>query len=241
MGVYLNSKAAYILYKKETGQPYFVDKTRMLEDLFSLIEQGNNQICITRPRRFGKTVMANMIAAFFSKGCDADDIFRKLQISESRDYRLYLNQYSVIHIALDKLPRRCGSYQEYIGRIESILIKDIRAAYPDMEVDESAAVWDILLGLNAAEDTAQFIFVLDEWDFIFHQDFVKEEDKKDYLSFLQNLLKDMPYVAFVYMTGILPIAKYSSGSELNMFVELAMADERKAVCAPFPWQDGGSL
>ena len=69
--------------------------------------------------------------------------------------------------------------------------------------------------------------MLDEWDYIFHQSFVSEEDKGVYLSFLQNLLKDMPYVVFTYMTGILPIAKYSSGSELNMFTEYTMATEEK--------------
>ena len=74
MGVYLNSKNAYAMYKKESLQPYFVDKSQMLEELFPLIKNGNNQICITRPRRFGKTVMANMISSFFSKGCDADDV-----------------------------------------------------------------------------------------------------------------------------------------------------------------------
>lgn len=71
------------------------------------------------------------------------------------------------------------------------------------------------------------MFILDEWDYIFHQDYVTDEDKKEYLSFLQNLLKDMPYVVFTYMTGILPIAKYSSGSELNMFLEYTMAAEEK--------------
>ena len=65
MGVYLDSKTAYTLYKSETEKPYFVDKTKMLEELFPLVQTGNNHICITRPRRFGKTVMANMIAAFF--------------------------------------------------------------------------------------------------------------------------------------------------------------------------------
>ena len=65
MGVYLDSKTAYTLYKSETEKPYFVDKTRILTELFPSVRTGNNHICITRPRRFGKTVMANMIAAFF--------------------------------------------------------------------------------------------------------------------------------------------------------------------------------
>lgn len=223
MGVYLNSRTAYTLYKKETEQPYFVDKTQMLQELFPLVKQGNNQICITRPRRLGKTVMANMISSFFSKGCDAGDIFRKLQISKIDEYEQYQNQYSVIHISFNKLPRQCDSYREYINRIERILIKDLKEAYPEVEVDETEAVWDVLMSIYAINDTAQFIFILDEWDFIFHQDFVTNEDKKEYLSFLRDLLKDMPYVVFAYMTGILPIAKYSSGSELNMFVEFTMA------------------
>ena len=223
MGVYLNSKNAYTMYKKESLQPYFVDKSQMLEELFPLIKNGNNQICITRPRRFGKTVMANMISSFFSKGCDADDVFRDLYISKCKDCCHYMNQYSVIHIAFNKLPKRCTSYQEYIDRIERILIQDLQSEYPDFKINASDAVWDVLLSIYSLDDTAQFIFVLDEWDFIFHQDFVSDTDKKAYLSFLRDLLKDMPYVIFTYMTGILPIAKYSSGSELNMFAEFTMA------------------
>lgn len=67
MGMYLNSRAPYTLYQNETRKPYFVDKTRMLEMLFPFVEAGGDCICITRPRRFGKTVMANMIASFFQK------------------------------------------------------------------------------------------------------------------------------------------------------------------------------
>ncbi len=169
MGIYLNSRSAYALYKSETEKPYFVDKTKMLEELFPLVQTGNNHICITRPRRFGKTVMANMISSFFSNACDAQDVFRPLWIAQA----------------------------------------------------------EALLELYAEEDTAQFIFVLDEWDFIFHQNFITENDKRKYLTFLRNLLKDRPYVRLAYMTGILPIAKYSSGSELNMFSEFTMASEER--------------
>ena len=65
MGVYLDSKTGYALYKSETEKLYFVDKTLLLKELFPLVEEGSNYVCVTRPRRFGKTVMANMIAAFF--------------------------------------------------------------------------------------------------------------------------------------------------------------------------------
>lgn len=227
MGVYLNSKTAYTLYKSETEQPYFVDKSKMLEELFLFVRTGNKHICITRPRRFGKTVIANMIASFFSNSCDSRDIFEQLQIAQSENYQSYLNHYPVIHISFQEIGTRCSSYAQYIDRIESRLVRDLKKAYPDTEwyADESAA--DVLLDIYAENEDARFVFVLDEWDFIFHQDFVTESDKKSYLTFLRNLLKDRPYVRLAYMTGILPISKYSSGSELNMFAEFTMATEQK--------------
>lgn len=227
MGVYLNSKTAYTLYKSETEKPYFVDKTKMLEELFPLVQTGNNHICITRPRRFGKTVAANMISAFFSNACDARDVFDFLQIAETADYDKCLNQFPVIHISFNELGSRCNSYRDYIERIEKKLLRDLKKEYAKLDLEEIDNGADALLELYAQDETARFVFVLDEWDFIFHQNFITEQDKKEYLMYLRNLLKDRPYVRLAYMTGILPIAKYSSGSELNMFSEFTMASEER--------------
>ena len=227
MGIYVNSKNAYALYKKETAKPYFVDKTVLLKELFPLVEEGSHYLCITRPRRFGKTVMANMVASFFSKGHRANDVFQNLQIYQDKDYEKYLNKYTVIHIMFNDLPRNCNSYKQYIDRIEETLIKDLKKEYPDMPIDDQNAVWDSLLEIYAEKQDINIVFVFDEWDFIFHQKFVTEDDKLSYLQFLRNLLKDRPYIALVYMTGILPIAKYSSGSELNMFAEFTMTTEQR--------------
>ena len=227
MGIYLNSPTAYTLYKNESKKTYFIDKTRILEELFPLVEEGSHYICITRPRRFGKTVMANLIASFFSKGCDASEVFDKLEISQNEEYRRKMNQYNVIHISLNEVPKRCATYEQYIERIESRIIKDLKQAYPDVEVNEEDAVWDVLMDVYAADKSARFIFVLDEWDYIFHRDFVSREDKESFIEFLSALLKDKPYVILAYMTGILPISKYSSGSALNMFLEYTMAAKEK--------------
>lgn len=227
MGIYLDSKAAYTLYKSETEKPYFVDKTKMLEELFPLVKTGNNHICITRPRRFGKTVMANMIASFFSDVCDAQDIFQALWIARAEEYEKYRNKFPVIHITFNESDRHCNSYENYIARIETRLVKDLKKKYPEVEISEETGAAEVLLEVYAEDDTAQFVFVLDEWDFIFHQEFITEKDKRNYLTFLRNLLKDRPYVRLAYMTGILPIAKYSSGSELNMFSEFTMASEER--------------
>ena len=223
MGTYLNSITPYTLYKSESLSPYFVDKTLMLRELFPYVSAGNRHICITRPRRFGKTIMANMISSFFQKASDSSDIFDSLTISQVDDYRRYKNQYNVIRIDFSKMPRNCDSYTQYIERIEALLIEDVKEAFPQVKINEADAVGDILESVFV-QCGEKFIFVLDEWDFIFHRDFINEIDKEKYVAFLSNLLKDRPYVVLSYMTGILPIAKYSSGSELNMFAEFTMVN-----------------
>lgn len=223
MGTYLNSITPYTLYKSESLSPYFVDKTLMLRELFPYVSAGNRHICITRPRRFGKTIMANMISSFFQKASDSSDVFDSLAISQVDDYRRYKNQYNVIRIDFSKMPRNCDSYTQYIERIEALLIEDVKEAFPQVKINEADAVGDILESIFV-QCGEKFIFVLDEWDFIFHRDFINEIDKEKYVAFLSNLLKDRPYVVLSYMTGILPIAKYSSGSELNMFAEFTMVN-----------------
>ena len=100
---------------------------------------------------------------------------------------------------------------------------DLQREFPNADIDMEDSLWDAFNNIYELEEEVKFIFVLDEWDFIFHRDFVTDCDKSEYIGFLSNLLKDQPYVELAYMTGILPIAKYASGSELNMFLEYTMA------------------
>ncbi len=225
MGNYLNPTTVLDAYAKEYNSPYFVDKSMMLKELIPRIGTSMNDICITRPRRFGKSVMANMIASFFSRECKGADVFDTLKIANFNQYQEYMGKHDVIFISLNELPRKCRSYEQYIDRIETRLLHDLKQAYPKAVIEEEDAVWDALTAVFNAYDSKRFIFVLDEWDFIFHRNFVTEQDKKDYIDFLSNLLKGKAYVALAYMTGILPIAKYSSGSELNMFLEYTMVTE----------------
>lgn len=227
MGNYLDSKTGYTLYKNELEKAYFVDKTRLLEELIPMIGEESNYVCVTRPRRFGKTVIANMIAAFFSRSCASEALFERLYISSVENYRQYMNKFAVIHISFNDIASECSSYTSYIQRIERKLIRDLKREYPDVELEEGESLVDVLGDIYAVDESAQFIFVLDEWDYIFHRDFAAESDQKKFLAFLRTLLKDRPYVKFAYMTGILPIAKYSSGSELNMFAEYTMAGEER--------------
>lgn len=240
MGVYLNSKKPYTVYRKTVQSPYFVDKTAILEELIPIVQPDRGEpaafqaggrdlryICITRPRRFGKTVMAGMIASFFGKGEDSRHIFRQLAISSYMQFEEHLNKHNVIYVPFNEIPKSCTSYEQYINRIEHRLISDLKRSFPHVGIDENDAVWDALNMIYELEDSAEFIFVLDEWDFIYHQEFVSDEDKRAFTKFLSVLLKDQPYVEMAYMTGILPITKYSSGSELNMFQEYSMATREK--------------
>ena len=220
---------------------YFVDKTEILKELVPIVsqrkgaegesaadkEKRHKYVCITRPRRFGKTVMANMISSYFGKGADSSGIFGELNAASFAWYQEHLNKHNVIHIMLNETPGRCNSYDDYITRISDLLFDDLALAYPDVPVRREEALWDVFNKIVEFGGAEKFIFVLDEWDFIFHRKFITEADKAAYIGFLSNLLKDQPYVELVYMTGILPIAKYSSGSELNMFYEYTMATREK--------------
>ena len=233
MGIFLNSRIPFDSYRAAASEAYFVDKSELLAELIPALGSSQRFFCITRPRRFGKSVMANMVGAFFSKNDDAAGVFAKLQIASPKvnerlekagrkSYQEYLNRYDIIYIDFSEMPESCNSYAAYISRILLGLKKDLAEKFQEFEIDTADSVWDILTMLY--QKTGQrFVFVLDEWDAVFHMDFITEADKKAYLLFLRSLLKDKIYAELVYMTGILPIAKYSDGSELNMFVEYNMA------------------
>lgn len=233
MEMFLNSRAPYEAYRLVVEGKYFVDKTELLEELIPALGNTERFFCITRPRRFGKSVMANMIGAFFGKSADAMEIFEKLQISSKEvtqrlnfagcgNYRAYMNRYNVIYIDFSVEPRDCCSYRQYIDRIQDGLNLDLAESYPEYDIDKSCAVWDILT-MIFQKTGDKFIFVMDEWDAVFHLPYVTEDEKQAYLRFLRSLLKGQVYVELAYMTGILPIAKYSDGSEMNMFLEYNMA------------------
>ncbi len=156
-------------------RPYFVDKTLILSELFPFIESGNSHICITRPRRFGKTVMANMIGAFFEKDEDTKEIFDQLKISKSPEYEKHRNKHDVIYIDFSKMPEDCDSYDQYISRIINRLKKDLIREYPDADYEEEDALWDILDCIFDMYDGQKFIFVIDEWDCVFHKAFITRE------------------------------------------------------------------
>ena len=219
MGKILNSEGQLQLFRGRYEGSYFVDKSEILIKLNKVIGKVDEQyICITRPRRFGKTVMTNLISSYYAKGLNSSPIFDTLRIAEKTDYRQHLNQHNVISLYMAEQPRICTDVDGYLAYHEKKILKDLKRGFPDVELDLDMELWDALEEIFY-ETGERFIFILDEWDSFFHNDFYTEAGAKKYLNFLKNMLKDKPYVELVYMTGVLPIKKYSSGSELNMFDE----------------------
>ncbi len=255
MGFYLNNREPFSMYQEMVKNPYFVDKTAMIHEIIPRIGITEKYICITRPRRFGKSVAASMLGAFFSKACDSTEMFDRLEISNFREYQEHINQYNVIYIDFSAAGS-FDSYKQYISEIEMALKGDLKREYPNISFRAKAPVFEDLKWINL-ETGDKFIFILDEWDMIFHKASVCQQERAEYLNFLRLLLKGRAYVALAYMTGILPIAScltpfvtqesddsfvgasgeslpavfpadapYSSGSELNMFLEYTMASEK---------------
>ena len=218
MAIYLNTDVALENYKKLIKSEYFIDKSMILDKLNKLINTSDCYVCITKPRRFGKSSIINMLGGYYKKGHNSKDIFDKLNISKSDSYLENLNKYNVIKLSFNEIPDNKKTYDDYISNIINNLKKDLLNIFNNILVESE----DIYIMLNKTNE--KFIFIIDEWDYIFSHDLFKE-NQKDFLEFLRNLLKDKPYVALCYMTGVLPIKKYSEGSALNMFDEFTMLSD----------------
>ncbi|MGL5067766.1 MAG: AAA family ATPase [Sarcina sp.] len=200
-------------------EKYYVDKSNIIEKVNDRIDTTSGYICVTRPRRFGKTSVVDMLGAYYGKE-DTSNIFSGLSISTKNLYSENLNKYNIVRINFNQLSDEVDSYKDYIGRVQKLLSDDLYEAYPSLQGKKFLSVTDML---RATGD--RFIFLIDEWDYIFNNNLFVE-NQNDYLEFSRNLLKDRPYVILAYMTGVLPIKKYSSGSALNMFDEFTFLKDR---------------
>jgi len=195
---------------------FFVDKTELIDKINKSVNVKERFLCITRPRRFGKTINAMMLESYYSKNANFKNIFDKLKISKSDTYEQHLNKHNVIYITFNNNAGENETYKEYLNYYKSRLTKDIKELWPDVEISDD--IPDMLSEIQSKTGEG-FIFIIDEWDFIFNNNLFTKEERDKFLLFLKNLLKDRSYVELCYMTGVLPIAKYCIGSALNMFQE----------------------
>lgn len=221
MGVYLNPGNGR--FKRSCNSEIYVDKTGLISLTNKVLDTEQNAVCISRPRRFGKSMAANMLVAYYGKECDSAEIFEKYKIAEDESYKKYLNQYNVIALNIQDFLSVVNSAEELISYIQSQVLEELKEQYPG-KISEQEKFLSMALAKLFSKTKESFIFIIDEWDCILREKKYTVEDQKKYLDFIRNLLKDKAYVSLAYMTGILPIKKYGTHSALNMFDEYSMTD-----------------
>lgn len=224
MGIYLNP--SNIDFQRAINSEIYVDKSQLIEYTNKKLFTEQQFICVSRPRRFGKSMAANMLTAYYSRGCNSEEMFSKLKISRVDTFEKHLNKYNVIHINMVNFLERSKSIDDMLDYLRKRLIYEIKKENGDVDCFD----WNDLISVLDEifhEKKIPFIFIIDEWDCIFREHQNDTDAQKKYLDFLRNLLKDQSYVALAYMTGILPIKKYGKHSALNMFTEVSMTDPRE--------------
>ncbi len=221
MGIYLNPDN--IDFQKALNSEIYVDKTELIKYTNKVLNTEQQFICVSRPRRFGKSMAGDMLAAYYSRGCDSKEMFSKYKISSAPTFEKHLNKYNVIHINMVNFLGESKNIDEMIQFIYDDIIDEVIEQYPDLNMPRRKTLLNVL-NKAFAQFKIPFIFIIDEWDCIFRELKNEKESQEKYLDFLRDIMKDQSYVALAYMTGILPIKKYGKHSALNMFTEIAMTN-----------------
>lgn len=219
MGRYLNPGNA--AFQESLNSKIYVDKSGLIAHCNELIQTQQKYMCISRPRRFGKTMAADMLTAYYSEGCDSSSQFDNLSVSSCATYHKYMNMYPVIHLNIQTFLNESGFASDMIERVKGGLLHDLLRYYGDIDYIDKNSLADVMTDIFA-ETGKPFIMIIDEWDCIFREYQSDSYAQRAYLDFLRNLLKDRTYIGLCYMTGILPIKKYGTQSALNMFTEYTM-------------------
>ena len=211
----------------------YVDKTGLLEYTNSILGTTDAYICNSRPRRFGKSYTANMLAAYYSKGCDSKDMFSDLSIGSKEDFTTHLNKYDVIHIDVQWFLTNCDDIDNFVVFITKSILNELKDIYPNVVTQEITTVPQALS--NIREETGnKFVVIIDEWDVLIRDEAAKEKIQNDYINFLRAMFKGVEptkYIQLAYITGILPIKKEKTQSALNNFDEFTMLSA--GVFAPY--------
>ena len=219
MGRYLNQGNEN--FQKSVNSEIYIDKTGLIEYTNRVINTLQGYVCISRPRRFGKSMAANMLTAYYSRGCDSRELFNEFEISKSTDFEKYRNKYNTISLNMQEFLSRSNNIDELIDRVKKLVLRDIKKEYPEVDYFDDTDLIESIQDVYE-EKKCPFIVIIDEWDCIFREFRQDKEAQEKYLDFLRDLLKDKACIHLAYLTGILPIKKYGTHSALNMFDEFSM-------------------
>ena len=221
MGIYLNPENDG--FRETISSEIYVDKTGLIAYTNKYLNTKQKFICVSRPRRFGKSMTLEMLAAYYSCGCDSSELFKGRKIEQDKTFHEHRNQYDVIFLNMQQFLIEAKN-QSVTDYLEQVVIEDIREEYGELFSAYETILAAVLRKIYV-KTKKKFIFLIDEWDCVMRERQESEALQKQYLDFLRNLLKDQPYVALAYMTGILPVKKYGEHSALNMFTEYSMTDQ----------------
>jgi len=220
MGLYLNPENE--AFRQAVTDDIYIDKTKMIAIMNQKLNKSRvKYVCVSRPSRFGKSMAADMLAAYYSKGCDSTELFADRKIEKEESFRKHLNQHNVIRIDIQRFLFDEAHLDIFIDKIQEAVIKDLREEYGDYFTVDQYGLPGVL-GQIYGRTKQGFIFIIDEWDCVFRFAKEQQEIQKAYLDFLRGLFKGAEYVELAYMTGILPIKKYGEHSAINIFKEFSM-------------------
>ncbi|MCD8200549.1 MAG: AAA family ATPase [Clostridia bacterium] len=220
MGKYLNPGNTAFQY--DINSKIYVDKTGLIRYTNDVLKTAKRYVCVSRPRRFGKSFAADMLMAYYCRGCDSHTQFDNLKIAGDESYEKHLNKYNVIYFDVSQIIKKDVDAKTGIEDFTADIADQIEEQYPDTVFKKRTPI--SMLEKIYEETGTGFVFVIDEWDCPFRERKNDSESQELYLQFLKDLLRNHEYVFLVYMTGILPIKKYGTHSALNMFTEISMTN-----------------
>lgn len=206
----------------------YVDKTDMI--CYTNRVMGTKQclICNSRPRRFGKSTTADMLAAYYSKGCDSSAMFAGRKVSKGETYHRHLNQYDVIHIDVQWCRVDAGSADGAVPYIVEHILEELKEIYPEALTKEITSLPHALMAIHH-KTGSRFIIIIDEWDALIRDEAGNPKVQEAYINLLRGLFKGTQptkFLCLAYLTGILPIKKIKTQSALNNFDEFTMLDAK---------------
>lgn len=224
MGMFVNPGNG--AFQVALNSEIYVDKTGFMKYTNKVMNTLQGYICNSRPRRFGKSVTANMLTAYYSKGCDSEEMFSDLEISKSPDFKEHLNKYDVIHLDIQWCLEPAGGPGHVLSYICDKTIEELREYYPS-ELPEGINSLPEALSRIHTLTGKKFIVIIDEWDVLIRDEAANHRVQEEYINFLRGMFKGVEptkYMQLAYLTGILPIKKEKTQSALNNFDEFTMLE-----------------
>lgn len=210
----------------EARDDRYVDKSGLVAFVNKALLTQERMICVSRARRFGKSLALQMLYAFYDCSCDSHSLFDDLAIAGDETYLTHLNKYFAIHLDITTFITGASSPDRIVDEMVARVIADIKGEFPDVRYSEWGTLMDVLLDV-ATQKGRRFVMLIDEWDALCREASDRPELLKQYINLLRNLFKSdntNRVFAGVYMTGILPIKSYGTQSALNNFRTYSMVN-----------------